>query len=173
MMIAMTVIYSQSYIIPLLYLQLLPLYMEVVFTVNIKSILKKFSHSTSYGSLCIPLKSNFCNNIMCRNGTDHHCEPEKVSGGLPLFWDWVEQAKYAGTRKYHERTLDIWQFEVCRCNQVRRAIRRRFTASYSTLGRRYTPWAGCGTRCSQHACGLQPSGVPWWRRLCIYGIQCH
>lgn len=105
--------FSQSYIIPLLYLQLLPLYMEVVFTVNIKSILKKFSHSTSYGSLCIPLKSNFCNNIMCRNGTDHHCEPEKVSGGLPLFWDWVEHAKYAGTRKYHERTLDIWQFEVC------------------------------------------------------------
>ena len=63
-----------------------------------------------------------------------------MSGGLPLFWDWVEQAKYAGTRKYHERTLDIWQFEVCTYNQVRRAISRRvFIASYSTLGWWYTP----------------------------------
>lgn len=45
-------------------------------------------------------------------GTEKHCEPEKVTGELPPFWGWVMEAKYDGTRKFHERTLDIWKYQV-------------------------------------------------------------
>ena len=83
-------------------------------------IIKSFYMCTDLVVACVRilLKPNFRNTLMCRNGTDHHCAPEKVSGQLPPFWDWLMYAKYAGTRKYHERTLDIWQFEVYLYNQV-------------------------------------------------------
>lgn len=45
-------------------------------------------------------------------GTEKHCEPEKVTGEFPPFWGWVMEAKYDGTRKFHERTLDIWKYQV-------------------------------------------------------------
>jgi len=49
--------------------------------------------------------------IIREMGTEKHCEPEKVTGEFPPFWGWVMEAKYDGTRKFHERTLDIWKYQ--------------------------------------------------------------
>ena len=46
------------------------------------------------------------------SGAQEHCEVRKVNGSLPLYWDWLKQATYAGQRVVREELLDVWEQHV-------------------------------------------------------------
>jgi len=52
--------------------------------------------------------------LFCSNGTEPtpHCQVEKTTGNLPMFWGWVAQATYIGKKEIHEIEYDAWGYEV-------------------------------------------------------------
>ena len=60
------------------------------------------------------LSSNLLTCWSTFSGVDEHCETRKTSGTtLPPYWGWVQDARYAGQRKIHGETLDVWEYRVC------------------------------------------------------------
>ena len=47
---------------------------------------------------------------------DVHCQVEKVSGNLPMFWGWLPDATYAGNETFHEVVYDQWTYNVSNCS---------------------------------------------------------
>ena len=64
-------------------------------------------HDNIYKALYIAIRSYYT----C-SGDQEHCEVKKVNGSLPLYWDWLKQATYAGQRVVREEMLDVWQQHV-------------------------------------------------------------
>ena len=51
--------------------------------------------------------------ISCSEGKgDVHCQIEKLSGTLPKFWGWLDDATYTGNTTYHEVVYDEWSANV-------------------------------------------------------------